>query len=174
MFRAVVTHVREENCAGWVYMIQHSVFDGISLDFFLQDLDALLVANNIFFFFFSPTTSPLPRIDRIRIPFPHLSSSANFCAMACKSPSRHSFPSTQRYFLDKKPPEWFKGDSTGWIDGLIYWKTHKPLFLLASSEEKENQKEEANSVTRLSQKISLSPKYTTPQNTSTASTPPPS
>lgn len=42
MFRAVVTHVREENCAGLVYMIQHSVFDGISLDFFLQDFDSLL------------------------------------------------------------------------------------------------------------------------------------
>lgn len=34
MFRAVVTHVREENCAGLVYMIQHSVFDGISLEIF--------------------------------------------------------------------------------------------------------------------------------------------
>lgn len=46
MFRAVVTYVREENCAGLVYMIQHSVFDGISLEFFLQDFDALLVAGN--------------------------------------------------------------------------------------------------------------------------------
>lgn len=42
MFRAVVTYVREENCAGLVYMIQYSVFDGISLEFFLQDFDALL------------------------------------------------------------------------------------------------------------------------------------
>lgn len=136
-------------------MIQHSVFDGISLEFFLQDFDALLAAGNNIFFFPPPTTSPLPRIDRIRIPLPQLSSSANFRAMAYQSPSRHSFPSTQRYFLDKKLPEWLKGDSTGWIDK----STGKPLFLLASSEE---EKEEVNNVTRLSPK-NLSPRYTTPQ-----------
>lgn len=164
MFRAVVTYVREENCAGLVYMIQHSVFDGISLEFFLQDLDALLVAGKTTSSSSSsslPQRVPLPRIDRIRIPIPHLSSSANFCTIVYQSPSRHSFPSTQPYFLDKKLPEWFKGDSTGWIDE----STGKPgpERKLASSEEKENQKEEANSVTRLSQEISLSPRYTTPQ-----------
>lgn len=74
--------------------------------------------------------------------------------MAYQSPSRHSFPSTQRYFLDKKPPEWFKGDSTGWIDE----STGKPgpeRKLASSGEEKENKKEEANNVTRLSQNLSL-------------------
>lgn len=103
---------------------------------------------------------------RIRIPFPHLSSSAKLCTIAYQSPSRHSYPSTQRYFLDKKPPEWFKGDSTGWIDESTGnpGPERKPLFLLASSEE-ENQKQkqeedkkeekQEEGVTRLSQTISL-------------------
>lgn len=63
MFRAVVTHVKEENCAGLVYMVQHSVFDGISLEFFLQDLDALLVANNN-----TATTSSSSSLPQ-RVPF---------------------------------------------------------------------------------------------------------
>lgn len=96
--------------------------------------------------------------------------------MACQSPSRHSFPSTQRDFLDKKPPEWFKGDSTGWINKSTGkpGPDRKPLWILASSEE-ENQKqkqeedkkeeeeeEAANNVTALSPR-NLSPRYTTPQ-----------
>lgn len=106
MFRAVVTHVREENCAGLVYMIQHSVFDGISLEFFLQDFDALLVAGKTTSSSSSSsssTTTPLPRIDRIRIPIPQLSSSANFCAIAYQSPSRHSFPSRSVISSTKSP-----------------------------------------------------------------------
>lgn len=66
MFRAVVTYVQEEeNCAGLVYMIQHSVFDGISLEFFLQDLDALLVAGNNTATSSSSSSSLLPQ----RVPF---------------------------------------------------------------------------------------------------------
>lgn len=151
MFRAVVTHVQEENCAGLVYMIQHSVFDGISLEFFLQDFDALLVANNN-----TPTSSSSSSSLPQQIPFRawiesefqsrNSLAAQNFCTMAYQSPSRHSFPSTQPYFLDKKLPEWFKGDSTGWID-----ESPGPERKLASSEE-EKQKE---GVTRLSQTISL-------------------
>lgn len=155
MFRAVVTHVREENCAGLVYMIQHSVFDGISLEFFLQDLDALLVANN------TPTSSSsssssIPQ----RVPFrAWIESEFHFRTSLAAQTSvqwhinrlRGIHAHHAALFPRQKAPEWFKGDSTGWIDE----STGKPgpERKLASSEE-ENQKE-ANGVTGLSQNISL-------------------
>lgn len=149
MFRAVVTYVKEENCAGLVYMIQHSVFDGISLEFFLQDFDALLVADT--------ATSSLPQ----RIPFrAWIESEFQFRTSLAAQTSVQWHVNRLRgihshhaaLFPRQKAPEWFKGDSTGWIDE----STGKPgpERKLASSGE-ENQKEEANGVTGLSQKISL-------------------
>lgn len=149
MFRAVLTHVREENCAGLVYMIQHSVFDGISLEFFLQDLDALLVADT--------ATSSLPQ----RVPFrAWIESEFHFRNSLAAQTSvqwhinrlRGIHSHHAALFPRQKAPEWFKGDSTGWIDE----STGKPgpERKLASSGE-ENQKEEANGVTGLSQEISL-------------------
>ena len=44
LFRFVITHIQDENCAGLVYMAQHSVFDGVSLPLFLEDLNTLLVS----------------------------------------------------------------------------------------------------------------------------------
>lgn len=155
MFRAVVTHVREENCAGLVYMIQHSVFDGISLEFFLQDLDALLVADN------NTATSSSSLIPQ-RVPFRawiesefqlrnSLAAQTSVQWHVNRLRGIHSHHAA--LFPRQKAPEWFKGDSTGWIDE----STGKPgpERKLASSEEKENQKEEANGVTGLSQNISL-------------------
>lgn len=158
MFRAVVTHVREENCAGLVYMIQHSVFDGISLEFFLQDLDALLVADN------NTATSSSSLLPQ-RVPFrAWIESEFHFCNSLAAQTSVQWHVNRLRgihthhaaLFPRQKAPEWFKGDSTGWIDESTGkpGPERKPLFLLASSEE-ENQKEEANSVTGLSQNISL-------------------
>lgn len=156
MFRAVVTHVREENCAGLVYMIQHSVFDGISLEFFLQDLDALLVAGN------NTATSSSSLIPQ-RIPFrAWIESEFHFRNSLAAQTSVQWHVNRLRgihthhaaLFPRQKAPEWFKGDSTGWIDE----STGKPgpeRKLASSEEEKENQKEEANGVTGLSQKISL-------------------
>lgn len=154
MFRAVVTHVQEENCAGLVYMIQHSVFDGISLEFFLQDLDALLVADNN-----TATSSSLPQ----RVPFrAWIESEFHFRTSLAAQTSvqwhinrlRGIHSHHAALFPRQKAPGWFKGDSTGWIDE----STGKPgpeRKLASSGEEKENQKEEANGVTGLSQKISL-------------------
>lgn len=150
MFRAVVTHVREENCAGLVYMIQHSVFDGISLEFFLQDLDALLVAGK--------TTSSSSSLIPQRVPFrAWIESEFHFRNSLAAQTSVQWHVNRLRgihshhaaLFPRQKAPEWFKGDSTGWIDE----STGKPgpERKLASSEE-ENQKE---GVTGLSQKISL-------------------
>lgn len=156
MFRAVVTHVREENCAGLVYMIQHSVFDGISLEFFLQDLDALLVAGNTTTSSSSPSSSSslLPQ----RVPFrAWIESEFHFRNSLAAQTSVQWHVNRLRgihshhaaLFPRQKAPEWFKGDSTGWIDK----STGKPgpERKLASSEE-ENQKE---GVTGLSQEISL-------------------
>lgn len=154
MFRAVVTHVREENCAGLVYMIQHSVFDGISLEFFLQDLDALLADT-------ATSSSLLPQ----RVPFrAWIESEFQFRTSLAAQTSvqwhinrlRGIHTHHAALFPRQKAPEWFKGDSTGWIDESTGkpGPERKPLCLLASSEE-ENQKEEANGVTGLSQKISL-------------------
>lgn len=153
MFRAVVTHVREENCAGLVYMIQHSVFDGISLEFFLQDLDALL-ANNTATSSSSSSSSLLPQ----RVPFrAWIESEFHFRNSLAAQTSVQWHVNRLRgihshhaaLFPRQKAPEWFKGDSTGWIDE----STGKPgpERKLASSEE-ENQKE---GVTGLSQEISL-------------------
>lgn len=150
MFRAVLTHVREENCAGLVYMIQHSVFDGISLEFFLQDLDALLADTA------TSSSSLLPQ----RVPFrAWIESEFQFRTSLAAQTSVQWHVNRLRgihthhaaLFPRQKAPEWFKGDSTGWIDE----STGKPgpERKLASSEE-ENQKE-ANGVTGLSQEISL-------------------
>lgn len=148
MFRAVVTHVREENCAGLVYMIQHSVFDGISLEFFLQDLDALL----------ADTSSSLPQ----RVPFrAWIDAEFHFRNSLAAQTSVQWHVNRLRgihthhaaLFPRQKAPEWFKGDSTGWIDE----STGKPgpERKLASSEEENQKQKEANGVTGLSQEISL-------------------
>lgn len=158
MFRAVVTYVQEENCAGLVYMIQHSVFDGISLEFFLQDLDALLVANNNTATTSSSSSSLLPQ----RIPFrAWIESEFHFRTSLAAQTSVQWHVNRLRgihshhaaLFPRQKAPEWFKGDSTGWIDE----STGKPgpERKLASSEEKENQEKQQEGVTGLSQTISL-------------------
>lgn len=154
MFRAVVTHVQEENCAGLVYMIQHSVFDGISLEFFLQDFEALLADTA------TTSSSSLPQ----RVPFrAWIESEFQFRTSLAAQTSVQWHVNRLRgihshhaaLFPRQKAPEWFKGDSTGWIDE----STGKPgpeRKLASSGEEKENQKkEEANGVTGLSQNISL-------------------
>lgn len=154
MFRAVVTHVKEENCAGLVYMIQHSVFDGISLEFFLQDLDALLVADN------NTATSSSSSLLPQRVPFrAWIESEFQFRTSLAAQTSvqwhinrlRGIHSHHAALFPRQKAPEWFKGDSTGWIDE----STGKPgpeRKLASSGEEKENKKE---GVTGLSQEISL-------------------
>ncbi|KAL2061391.1 hypothetical protein VTL71DRAFT_7664 [Oculimacula yallundae] len=42
MFKATIAHVEQENCAGLVYMVQHSVFDGVHWSLFLDDLHSVL------------------------------------------------------------------------------------------------------------------------------------
>jgi len=112
LFRAVVAHVKDENCAGLVYMAQHSVFDGISLPFFLQDLDALLGGNK---------ASSLMK----RVPFkPWIESEYNLRNSVAAKKSiewqaqRLSGLHNKKdaLFPVQKAPEWFKGDSTGWIE----------------------------------------------------------
>lgn len=112
LFRVVLAHVKDENCAGLIYMAQHSVFDGISLPFFLQDLDALLGGEKI---------SSLPK----RVPFKAWSESEYNLrnSIAAKTSTEWHARRLAGLHLQipslyptQKAPEWFKGDTKGWVE----------------------------------------------------------
>lgn len=42
MFKAIITYVEEESCAGLLYVVQHSAFDGVCFSLFLDDLHSIL------------------------------------------------------------------------------------------------------------------------------------
>lgn len=112
LFRIVLAHVKDEDCAGFVYMVQHAVFDGISIPFFLQDLDALLAGEK---------TSSLTK----RVPFKawieseyNLRDSVSAKMSTEWHARRLAGLNTKRDSLYpvQKAPEWFKGNSKGWVD----------------------------------------------------------
>ncbi|KAE9367431.1 acetyl-CoA synthetase-like protein [Stipitochalara longipes BDJ] len=111
LFRFVITHIEDENCAGLIYMAQHSVFDGVSLPLFLEDLNTLLV---------SPSAVLKPHV-------PYKAWADNYYNLQDSSIA-HSHVDWQvkrLHGISKNPatlfplqraPEWFKGSSLGWID----------------------------------------------------------
>ena len=111
LFRFVLTQVKDENCAGLVYMAQHSIFDGISLPIFLEDLNDLLAKPGVSLkdhvpykawadSFYMLQDSPIAR-QSIAWQVKRLSGIASNPAAL---------------FPIQRVPEWFKGDSTSWID----------------------------------------------------------
>ncbi|PVH71342.1 acetyl-CoA synthetase-like protein, partial [Cadophora sp. DSE1049] len=111
MFRFVLTYVEEENCAGMVYQGQHSVFDGVSLPIFLEDLDKLLV---------SPTTILKPHV-----PYKAWADSMYLLQDSALARQSVSWQARRLHGISQHPealfpkqiaPEWFKGNSEGWID----------------------------------------------------------
>ncbi|KAK0099513.1 hypothetical protein ONS96_008351 [Cadophora gregata f. sp. sojae] len=113
MVRFILTFVEESNCAALIYQAQHSVFDGVSLPIFLEDLDKLLV---------SPTTA-------LKSHVPYKAWANNFYLLQDSALARESvkWQANRLHGISKYPealfpkqiaPEWFKGNSEGWIDIL--------------------------------------------------------
>ena len=111
MFRFVLTHVSESNCAGLVYQGQHSVFDGISLPIFLEDLNTLLI---------SPT-----KILKPHVPYKAWADSMYLLQDSALAQQSVTWQATRLHGISDHPealfpkqiaPEWFKGNSEGWID----------------------------------------------------------
>jgi hypothetical protein len=111
LFRFVITHIRDENCAGLVYIAQHSVFDGVSLPLFIEDLNTLLV---------SPAAVLKPHVPYKAWAdnYYNLQDSAiahtHVAWQARRLQGISSNPET--LFPIQQAPEWFKGSSIGWID----------------------------------------------------------
>lgn len=115
LFRVILAPIRgKDDRTGLVYMAQHSTFDGISLPFFTSDLNALLSG---------ASAESLPQ----RVPFkPWVES---LCALEESYTARISVQwhvdrllkagigsCHDALFPPQGAPDWFKGDSTGWID----------------------------------------------------------
>lgn len=113
LFRATFSHVEEEDCSGLVYMIQHSNFDAISYEMFLEDLDALLI---------NPEVTLTPRVPykawadsyyNLR----HSEAAQKSLAWQVsrlKGVANHG----NSLFPAQRAPEWFKGQSDGWTTSI--------------------------------------------------------
>lgn len=109
LFRATLSYVKQENCAGLVYVAQHSIYDAISLEMFMEDLDALLV---------DPKTPLMPRVPykAWADSYYNLQHSETaqrsliWQARRLKGISNHK----KSRFPEQRAPEWFKGSSDGW------------------------------------------------------------
>ncbi|KAH7348361.1 hypothetical protein BKA65DRAFT_594211 [Rhexocercosporidium sp. MPI-PUGE-AT-0058] len=117
MFRFVITYVDEEKCAGLVYQGQHSVFDGVSLPIFLDDLDKLLVTHGT--------------ILKPHVPYKAWADSMYLLQDSTLARQSVDWQAKRLHGMSRTPealfpkqiaPEWFKGNSEGWID----IKTGKP------------------------------------------------
>ncbi|KAH9210763.1 hypothetical protein DL95DRAFT_370521 [Leptodontidium sp. 2 PMI_412] len=117
MFRFAITYVEEEKSAGMVYQGQHSVFDGVSLPIFLEDLDKFLVA---------PGTTLKPHV-----PYKAWADSMYLLQDSALARQSVDWQAKRLHGISRTPealfpkqiaPEWFKGNSEGWID----IKTGKP------------------------------------------------
>ncbi|CAG8975463.1 hypothetical protein HYALB_00004779 [Hymenoscyphus albidus] len=113
LFKATITHVEEENCAGLVYMIQHSNLDAISFEMFLEDLDTLLV---------DAKAVPTPRPPYKAWADSHYNlrhseaaqRSVKWHANRLQGVAKHR----NALFPEQRAPEWFKGQSEGWVTSL--------------------------------------------------------
>ncbi|KUJ19522.1 acetyl-CoA synthetase-like protein [Mollisia scopiformis] len=117
MMRFIIVYVEETKCAGLVYMVQHSIFDAVSLQLFLDDFDAMLT---------NPTTKLKPHVpykawadSYYNLQYsPIAKASVNWQANRL----RGIYKNPEALFPIQRAPEWFKGSSEGWID----IKTGKP------------------------------------------------
>ncbi|KAG4433661.1 hypothetical protein IFR05_010849 [Cadophora sp. M221] len=111
MIRIFVTHVNESDCAGIVYLIQHSVFDSISLSLFLEDFDIALQG---------PGLKLMPHIPYKAWAESYFNLQKSFLSKKSIAwhTSRLTGLSAQRksLFPTQRASEWFKGVSTGWTD----------------------------------------------------------
>ncbi|GAB7364539.1 hypothetical protein MBLNU230_g5346t1 [Neophaeotheca triangularis] len=112
LFRVALAHVKEENCAGIVYMAQHSTFDGISLPFFLEDLDALISGKDV-----ASLAQRVPFKAWIDSEYMLRHSQSSKLAVDWNvSRLRGCGTKKNCLFPKQRAPEWFKGDSTAWLD----------------------------------------------------------
>ncbi|KAH7408065.1 hypothetical protein BKA64DRAFT_438716 [Cadophora sp. MPI-SDFR-AT-0126] len=111
MIRIFVTFVEERNCAGIVYLIQHSVFDSISLSLFLEDLDIALQGPRVKLEHHIPYRAWAESYFNLEKSISAQNSIAwHLSRLAGLSAQSESLFPTQR------APEWFKGNSAGWTD----------------------------------------------------------
>jgi acyl-CoA synthetase (AMP-forming)/AMP-acid ligase II len=117
MMRCIIAHVEETKCAGVVYMIQHSVFDAVSLGLFLDDFDAMLS---------NPTTKLKPHVPYKAWADSYYNLQSSPIAKASVDWQverlRGISKNPDSLFPRQRAPEMFKGSSKGWID----IKTGKP------------------------------------------------
>ena len=111
MFRFVLTHVSDSNCAGLVYQGQHSVFDGVSLPIFLEDLDTLLVSSNTVL---KPHVPYKAWADSMYLLQDSALAQQSVTWQAKRLRDISRYP--EALFPKQIAPEWFKGNSGGWID----------------------------------------------------------
>lgn len=111
LLRFIIAHVEETKCAGVIYMVQHSVFDSVSLSLFLDDLDTVLT---------NPATKLKPH-------FPYKAWADSYYNLQYSSIAKASVEwhvsrlrgiskNPAALFPTQRAPEWFKGSSHGWID----------------------------------------------------------
>jgi hypothetical protein len=107
--RFIVVHVQEENCAGLIYVVQHSVIDAILISLFLEDLDATLNSTKL----------------KLLIPYKawadsyynlQYSITAKVSVNWHVSRLRAISKNVAALFPVQRAPKWFKGCSEGWID----------------------------------------------------------
>ncbi|KAG9243562.1 hypothetical protein BJ878DRAFT_568345 [Calycina marina] len=113
LFKATITYVEEEDCAGLVYMIQHSNFDAISFEMFLEDLDTLLV---------DAKASPTPRAPYKAWADSYYNLRHSEAAQRSLKWHANRLQGVAKYrnalFPEQRAPEWFKGQSEGWVISL--------------------------------------------------------
>ncbi|KAF4632901.1 hypothetical protein G7Y89_g5223 [Cudoniella acicularis] len=111
MFQVLISHVEEENCPGIVYMAQHSTYDGISVPYFLEDIDAELCMTNAELTTRVPYTAWAKSYHNFRnSDSAKRSISWNVDRLAGISKQQNAL------FPVARAPGMFKGNTGGWID----------------------------------------------------------
>ncbi|KAK5936785.1 NRPS [Knufia obscura] len=112
LFRILLTHIRDEECTAMVYIGQHSAFDGISLPFFIEDLDVLLGDPEA-----TPPSSPVQYKAYAYHHYNLRTSQSARRAVAFHVQRLQGLRSKRSaLFPTQRAPEWFKGSSEGWTD----------------------------------------------------------
>jgi hypothetical protein len=111
LFRCIIAEVKDKNCAGLAYMVQHSIFDAVSIGLVFEDLELLL-------------SNPKATLK------PHVSYKTwidGYYSLSDSIPGRRSVAwqvkrlsklgaKRAALFPVQRTPEWFKGDASNWID----------------------------------------------------------
>jgi hypothetical protein len=111
MMRVLIAHVEERNSTGVIYLCQHSVFDGVFIPMFLEDFDTYLqdpkacLARGPPYIAWADTFYNLRNSAEAK-------TAINWHARRLAGIEKHR----DALFPPQKAPEWFKGNSDGWID----------------------------------------------------------